>query len=119
MADIGIYTSSVTLEHKLGQQTDGKGLEATWNMGRFPKELGTSKVPNRIFFAVEGYWRGYFVLSDEVLYNPQDEKKPYSLIFDVTTWTEIDPVPVAKFRGFRYLEDIPQMELAHKSVDRG
>jgi len=109
MVDIGIYVSSVTLEHKLEQQTDGKSREATWNMGRFPSRLGTDPGPHRLFFATDGYWQGYFLLAAEVLYNPDDERKPYSLIFDVTTWTEIEaPVPVKRFRGFRYLNDMPR-----------
>ena len=107
MADVGIYTSLVTLEHKLEQMEDGKGREATWNMGRVPKELGKGEGKDRLFFAVDGCWRGYFILAKDILYNPEDEKKPYSLIFDVTTWTEIPPAPVERFRGFRYLEGIP------------
>ena len=106
--DIGIYASFVTLQHKQEQMEDGKGWEATWNMGRLPKNLGKGKTPDRLFFACEGYWRGYFLLSKEVLYNPDDEKKPYSLIFDVTTWTPIDPIQVERFRGFRYLVDMPE-----------
>lgn len=105
--DIGIYTSLVTLQHKQEQAEDGKGREATWNMGRLPKNLGKGEGPDRLFFACEGYFRGYFLLAAEVLYNPDDEKKPYSLIFDVTTWTSINPLPVERFRGFRYLTDMP------------
>jgi len=110
MADIGIYTSGVTLAHKLDQAEDGKGREATWNMGRLPQGLGKGEGPDRLFFAADGCWRGYFVLAEDILYNPDDEEKPYSLIFDVTTWTEIAPVPVRKFRGFRYLDGIPGAE---------
>ncbi len=106
--DIGVYTSLVTLEHKQEQARDGKGREATWNMGRLPKDLGKGETPDRLFFACDGAWRGYFILSADVLYNPEDEKKPYSLIFDTTTWTPIAPVPVERFRGFRYLNDMPR-----------
>jgi len=107
MADIGIYTSPVTLEHKLEQAEDGKKKEATWNMGRLPLGLGKGGGPDRLFFAADGCWRGYFLLAGDVLYNPEDEEKPYSLLFDATTWTEIPPVPIKKFRGFRYLDGIP------------
>jgi hypothetical protein len=110
MADIGIYTSGVTLEHKLEQAEDGKGKEATWNMGRLPQGLGKGEGPDRLFFAAEGLWRGYFILAGDILYNPEDDKKPYSLIFDVTTWTEVAPVPVKRFRGFRNLDGIPKEE---------
>lgn len=105
--DIGIYTSSTTLEHKIELAEDGKGNEATWNMGKIPRNLGKGQGPDRLFFACDGCWRGFFLLVPEVLYNPEDEEKPYSLIFDVTTWKEIEPIPVTRFRGFRYLEDMP------------
>ena len=105
--DIGIYTSEVTLSHKLEQMEDGKGREGTWNMGRLPRELGKGDTLDRLFFATDGYWRGYFLLAKDVLFNPADDKKPYSLIFDLTTWTRIDPVPVKRFRGFCYLEGMP------------
>jgi len=101
--DIGIYTSHVTLMHKLEQMDDGKGVEAIWNMGRLPKDLGKGRTPDRFFFAYDGQWRGYFILKTDVLYNPEDQEKPYSLLFDVTSWKEVDPTPVKKFRGFRYL----------------
>lgn len=108
MVDIGIYTSGVTLEHKLDHMDDGKGPEATWNMGRLPKDLGKGEGPDRLFFAAEGCWRGYFNLAGDILYNPEDDKKPYSLLFDVASWTEIEPVQVKRFRGFRYLDGIPK-----------
>lgn len=53
------------------------------------------------------HWRGYFLLAKDVLFNPADDQKPYSLIFDLTTWTRIDPIPVKRFRGFRHLEEMP------------
>jgi len=104
MSDIGIYTSLGILQHKLEQAKDGKSTEATWNMARIPRSLGKGEGPDRLFFAVDGFWRGYFILADEVLYNPVDVKKPFSLIFDTTTWIRISRVPVKRFRGFRYLQ---------------
>lgn len=103
--DIGLYASRAALEHKTEQAEDGKGNEATWNMGRVPKNLGKEKGPDRLFFACDGYWRGYFLLVPEVLYNPEDEEKPYSLLFDATTWKDIEPISVKRFRGFRYLKE--------------
>ena len=105
--DIGICVSEITLSHKLEQTEDGKGNEATWNMGRLPTRLGKGDRPDRLFFATEGFWRGYFLLKKDILYNPVDEDKPYSLIFDVITWKDIPAQPVKKFRGFRYLEEMP------------
>jgi hypothetical protein len=55
--DIGIYTSHVMLEHKIEQAEDGKGKEATWNMGRLPRNLGKDSRPDRLFFACDGSLR--------------------------------------------------------------
>ena len=106
--DIGIYTSADILADKLeGRRGDGR-QEATWNMKRLPRDLGKGAGPDRLFFASGGHWRGCFKLVPEVLFNPDDQDKPYSLIFDVNSWHEIDPVPVQRFRGFRYLHDMPE-----------
>jgi hypothetical protein len=56
--DIGIYSSEVTLSHKIEQLEDGKGRKGTWNVGRVPKDLGKGETPDRLFFATDGYWRG-------------------------------------------------------------
>jgi len=106
-ADIGLYTSEVTLAHKLEHATDTSNTEATWNMRGLPKKLGKGDEPDRLYFATGGYWRGYFVLSGDILWNPEDDEKPYSLIFDTASWTPIDPIPARRFRGFRYLENMP------------
>jgi hypothetical protein len=106
--DIGIYTSGSVLDHKLECAADGKGKEATWNVSRLPARLGQGDKLDRLYFACEGFWQGYFLLAKEILYNPLDPDKPYSLIFDVSTWKEIPPRPVKRFRGFRYLEEMPE-----------
>ena len=106
--DLGIYTSAVTLEHKLEQLHDGKGKEGVWNMRRLPQNLGKGETPDRLFFAADGAWRGCFRIVPEVLFNPEDEERPYSLLFDLSSWKEIPSSPVKKFRGFRYLEGMPE-----------
>ena len=42
---------------------------------------------------VDGVWRGYFPLSGDVLWNPDDVAAPYALIFDTARWapTLFDP----------------------------
>lgn len=105
--DIGLYTTAEVLADKL-DQGEGGGDEATWNMKRLPVRLGQGSGPDRLYFAHGGSWRGYFRIVPEVLLNPDDEEKPYSLIFDVTSWKEVDPIPVKRFRGFRYLQDMPE-----------
>jgi hypothetical protein len=97
--DIGIWMAAATLEHKL-EAREEKNPEQTWNMSRWPTRLSQDG-ENRLFVASGGYWRGYFKLSDEVLYNPLDRVK-YTLIFDTRTWTEIPRTPVRRFRGFTY-----------------
>jgi hypothetical protein len=106
-ADIGLYTSEVTLAHKLELATDKKNTEATWNMKGLPQRLGKGTEPDRLYFATSGHWRGYFILSTDILWNPEDDERPYTLIFDAASWRDIAPIPVRKFRGFRYLENMP------------
>lgn len=106
-ADIGLYTSEVTLAHKLEHAEEKGHTEATWNMKGLPKQLGKGAEPDRLYFATAGHWRGYFILAGDILWNPEDDEKPYSLIFDTATWTPIAPIPVKRFRGFRYLDHMP------------
>ena len=87
MADIGVWMAASTLEHKL--ETASKSGEATWNVRRMPKRLVQEPPPHRLFVASEGCWRGYFRLIPEVLFNPEDEQAPYTLIFDTRSWVEI------------------------------
>ena len=54
---------------------------------------------NRLFVASGGSWRGWFLLEDDVLYHPGDERAPFSFVFDTRTWTEIPAVRVSRFRG--------------------
>ncbi len=105
--DIGIYTSASMLAAKLEDQDSDRKVEATWNMKRLPAKMGKGETPDRLFFAYQGFWRGYFLIVPEVLLTPADTDKPYSLIFDLNSWTEIKPVPVRRFRGFRYLQHMP------------
>jgi len=53
---------------------------------------------NRLFVASGGFWRGFFVLDDDVLYTPEDDA-PFSFVFDTRTWTPFAPVPAIRFRG--------------------
>ena len=46
-------------------------------------------------------------MSKEALYTPEDAVAPITLLFDTTTWTPIDPVPVSRFRGLRVLKRGP------------
>jgi len=98
--DIGIWMSVEVLEDKL-QARQENNTEQAWNLSRWPKRF-TAEDEHRLFVAVNGAWRGYFTLSHEALFNPNDQSVPYTLLFDTCSWIPIDPVPVKRFRGFTY-----------------
>lgn len=101
--DIGVCMSPGVLEGKLDQAETPKP-EGAWNLARWPQGLDGAG-PHRLFVASSGQWVGYFLISPEMLYLPEDEQTPYVLLFDTRTWTEIPPHPVRRFRGFTY--DVP------------
>lgn len=102
--DIGIWMAAAVLKHKLEARHE-PNPEQTWNLSRWPSKLSANE-NNRLFVAVNGKWRGYFILQDEVLFNPRDSTS-FTLIFDTRTWTLIDPSPVRRFRSFTY--NVPQV----------
>jgi hypothetical protein len=107
MADVGVWMAPSVLEHKLDDADRPTSTETTWNVARFPQRIAQEPPPHRLFVACGGVWRGYFRLLPEVLWNPEDEKAPYALIFDAASWVEIRPVPVRRFRGFTY--EVPEV----------
>ena len=98
--DIGVWMQPDVLAHKLEAQ-DERNTEEAWNLGRWPTSL-SEQGEHRLFVACNGTWRGYFKLSRDALYNPDDARTPYTILFDTRTWTEITPMPVKRFRGFTY-----------------
>lgn len=100
MVDIGVWMNADVLADKLEAQ-DERNPEQAWNMGRWPHGLSTTG-EHRLFVASSGVWSGYFKLSGEALFNPDDARAPYALLFDTRTWTPIAPTPVNRFRGFTY-----------------
>jgi hypothetical protein len=97
--DIGVWMSKQTLAHKLEARHE-KNPEQAWNLSKWPTRF-SEPGENRLFVAAKGKWRGYFKLSKDALYNPNDAT-PYTLLFDTRTWTTIPPTPVKRFRGFTY-----------------
>jgi len=117
--DMGVTMSPEVLEDKLEEAREGKHREATWNTKRPPTRL-TPGWTNRLYVACRGYWRGYFPLSGDVLWNPQDEVAPVAMLFDASRWTRIKPVEAPRFRGWRYLETPPaSAEASAGRPDRG
>ena len=95
--DIGVWMRAEVLEHKLQAQNE-KNTEQAWNLARWPTRLSEEE-DHRLFVAVNGFWRGFFKLSRDALYHPDD---------DTRTWTSIQHVPVKRFRGFTY--KVPPLE---------
>jgi hypothetical protein len=100
--DIGIWMSPEVLSHKLEARTESNTL-ASWNTKSLPMGLGGSGQSDRLFVASQGVWCGYFLLSKEALWTPEDATAPFTLLFDTKSWTPIAPVPVKRFRGLRVL----------------
>jgi hypothetical protein len=105
VVDLAVWMSPEVLEHKL-EASDDENHETTWNIASLPEGFSSSKLPHRLFVASNGHWRGWFLLADEVLWNPQDAQAPFALIFDTTTWTPIQASAARRFRGVRPLREV-------------
>ena len=100
--DIGICMDAGTLESKLESRYTKKPEEA-WNLAKWPRGFShDATVTNRLFVACDGYWVGYFHISPDMLYMPEDTKTPYVLLFDTRTWAPIPRLKAKRFRGFTY-----------------
>ncbi len=98
--DIGIHTTSEALEDKLDERENTRRKDLAWNLTLLPEF--PLEGPHRLFVAVGGVWQGYFVLRDEILWNPEDARCPYALLFDPRSWVDIKPLKTKRFRGFTY-----------------
>ena len=100
--DIGIWMNVEALDSKLEHQ-DTANPEAAWNLSKWPRGFtDDAGAVNRLFVASGGHWVGYFVISPEMLYLPEDQETPYVLLFDTRTWTEMPRISAKRFRGFTY-----------------
>ena len=115
--DLGIVMRGEVLHDKRADGRAGRAV-ATWNTRRLPTRV-TPGWTNRLFVACAGWWRGYFPLSGDILWNPQDDTAPYALIIDPRHWTPIAAVPSPRFRGWRYLDSPPGAEAisSHTAAD--
>ncbi len=104
--DIGVWMRAEVLADKLDARSETNSEQA-WNLARWPTAL-SEPGDHRLFVAVNGAWRGYFKIAGDALYNPDDARTPYTLLFDTTTWTPMTPVAVHRFRGFTY--DVPRLD---------
>lgn len=103
--DVAVCMSEAVLAHKL-EARDEKNTTVTWNVARLPRGLGQRGTVDRLFVASAGRWRGYFILSKEALWSPEDRAAPYALIVDTATWTEVAPTLAPSFRGLRALSSL-------------
>ena len=104
--DLGVWMSRGVLAHK----RDTEVAVQAWNLKDLPDELSQSLPPNRLFIALDGYWRGYFVMEPWVTHNPADKAKPWTVLFDPNTWTEIKPEPApSKDVRLGYTFEVPRL----------
>ena len=98
MRDIIIYTMPKKLLHKRGlleNDTDHSSSgEYVWSLGgRLPKDL---RIKDRIYFATEGFIRGYFIVEEIDYVNNQ-------IIFNCDTWKPLETLIAQKpLQGFKY-----------------
>ena len=104
--NLGIVMRGEVLQDKLEEGRVRQRGVATWNTRRLPTRL-TPGWTNRLYVACRGVWRGSFLLSGDVYWNPRDAAAPYALIFDPRRWTSLVPVPCPSFRGWKYLATSP------------
>ena len=106
--DLGVWMSRGVLAHKRGTEHE---MQA-WNMKALPDELSQPPEPHRLFIAVEGSWRGFFVLEPWVSHNPADEMRPWTLLFNPGSWTQIPRQPAPqRDRKLGYTLDVPNVPL--------
>jgi len=117
--DLGVWMTRGVLAHK--RQTGERRTQA-WNLKALPDELSRSPEPHRLFVAVDGQWRGYFVLKPWVQRNPHDPAAPWTLVFDADTWTAVEPEAAPpRDRTVGYTFDVPQPMLTtekRNEIDR-
>jgi hypothetical protein len=114
--DLGIVMRGEVLQDKRAAGRADRAV-VTWNTRRVPTRL-TAGSTNRLYVACTGWWRGYFPLSGDVLWNPQDDTAPIALIFDPRRWTPIAAVSAPRFRGWRYLDSPPGGEATADDHER-
>ena len=105
--NLGVWMSRGVLAHK--RDANEHDIQA-WNMKALPDEMSHSPAPHRLFVAVDGHWRGFFVLQPWVQRNPRDHTQPWALVFDANTWTPVKPHPApSRDRALGYTLDVPAL----------
>jgi len=106
MTDIIIYTTAEKLLHKQGKLPDDVDWAESgfyyWRLSNTPKKINSSK---KIYFAVKGYIRGYFLIRDVDV----DNLGECEIEFDSESWKDIKPIPTKSFQGFKYADKVSEL----------
>jgi hypothetical protein len=96
--------SRAVWQHKYQSDRDVE----TWNLPELPDGFLTiGGTPVRLYVAIQGHWRGYFVLT-RLLWQAADRQAPFALAFAPHSWTPINPQPAPpRPRSVRYTLHIP------------
>ena len=108
MTDIIIYTTEETLNHKKGLKKGEKHFEMFyWSFPRLPKRLESK---DKIYFATEGFIRGFFIVLD-INENPNyyADTPENSIEWRCDSWKDIEPIPTKSFQGFKYADKVPEL----------
>lgn len=91
MSDIGVSTTFETLTHKQRDGLSENGMECYWIFPTMP----TVSKGDRLWMAVKGEWKGYFVLKCAF--------KPGRIVhFASETWVDHPGGKRSPFQGFTY-----------------
>jgi len=103
MTSIIIYTTGEKLLHKQGKLPDDYDKSNCgryyWTLSKTPKLIEESR---RIYFATEGFIRGYFKIIDVC---PSTDSG-CEIEFESKSWTPIVEISTKSFQGFKYADKI-------------
>ena len=106
MEDIIIYTTKVSLLHKQdkleGDDDKSNCGRYYWTLSKTPKTIEKSE---RIYFATEGYIRGYFEIIDVC----PSMNGGCEIEFESKSWTPIVEIPTKSFQGFKYAKNVSEL----------
>ena len=92
--NLGVWMSRGVLAHK---RDAGEHDIQVWNMKALPDELSRSPEPHRLFVAVDGNWRGFFVLQPWVQRNPRDHTQWYVRTIYASNYEIVKGAKTARF----------------------
>lgn len=115
MNNIIVYTTPKKLLHKQDKLTEEEDEDKSnngtyyWRFNNLPKSwkdvdhmnnLEIEKQKVKIYFATEGFIRGYFILSGI------EENCGFDVEFKSNSWKDITPIPITHFQGFKYADKV-------------